>query len=304
MLKSIPKKIEIVEVGPRDGLQNEKKKINTIDKVKYISLLKDAGLKKIEATSFVKKDKIPQLGDAEELFAKLKKKKWFNDVSLPCLVPNMKGLLRAEELGVSEISVFTSVSDTFNKKNTNISVDESLKVIASLSKAARGSGIKIRGYISTVFGCPYEGETSLILLERVCKTLFDLGIYQVSLGDTIGTGNPKKVVEVIDVVSKIQSKDCFAMHFHDTFGLAMANVLTSLELGIINYDASSGGLGGCPYAKGASGNLATEDLVYLSESMGIETGINLLKLKKASKFILSKLKKTSPSKWYLAQEKK
>ena len=300
MLSSLPSKVKIVEVGPRDGLQNESQVIESIDKVKYIEMLASSGLKTVEATSFVRADRIPQMADSEKVFNLLKKKESLKAVNLPCLVPNLKGLDKAIEAGVKEISVFTATSDTFNQKNINATTKESLERLEVVMKKATESKIKIRGYISTVFGCPYIGKTSLDNLIEISKTLLDLGACEISLGDTIGIGHPLQVKNILECLKKDFSLDKFALHFHDTRGLALANILIGLELGITTFDSSSGGLGGCPYAKGATGNVATEDVVYMLESMGVNTGIDMDKLSKASLFILKKLNKETESKYLKA----
>ncbi|MBT3586260.1 MAG: hydroxymethylglutaryl-CoA lyase [Halobacteriovoraceae bacterium] len=303
MLSSLPKKIKIVEVGPRDGLQNEKTVLKTEDKIEFIAKLTEAGMVNIEATSFVRPEKIPQMGDANKLFELLVKRIPIDNYNFPCLVPNKIGLENAKKAGVREIAVFTATSDQFNMKNINASIDESFIRIEEVVKEALSYGMKVRGYVSTVFGCPYLGETSLLKMTEVTQRLFDLGAYEVSLGDTIGVGTPSQVLKVIDGLEKANIPlETVAMHFHDTRGMALANVLTSLELGITNFDCSAGGLGGCPYAKGAIGNLATEDLVYLCHSLGIETGIDLEKLMQASLFILDKLGRLSSSKFLIAKQ--
>ncbi|WP_244946459.1 hydroxymethylglutaryl-CoA lyase [Bacteriovorax stolpii] len=292
----MPKKVRIVEVGPRDGLQNEKTIVSLEDKVTFIRMLADAGLSEIEATSFVRAEKIPQMSDGVELYGALVKEASLKKAKLISLVPNDKGLDNALRAGVKEIAVFTATSNTFNQKNINATIDESLKRIDAVMARANKEGLKTRGYISTVFGCPYEGKTSLVELKRVANHLESLGVHEISLGDTIGVANPLQVKETIEFLKSDFSLDFFAMHFHDTRGMAVANILASLEMGMTSFDSSAGGLGGCPYAKGASGNVATEDLVYLFSSMGIETGVNMEKLAQASSFILSKLSKGSSSK--------
>lgn len=297
MLSSLPFEVKIVEVGPRDGLQNEKQVIESADKAKYIELLAESGIKTIEATSFVRADRIPQMADGEEVFNLLRENTKLKGINFPCLVPNLKGFERAIDLDVQEISVFSATSNTFNQKNINANIKESLTRLEPVMKKAIDSKIKVRGYISTVFGCPYEGKTSLKNLKDVSKALFDLGAYEISLGDTIGIGNPSQVKEILEFLIKDFSLDKLALHFHDTRGLALANILTGLELGVTTFDSSSGGLGGCPYAKGATGNVATEDVVYMLESMGIKTGIDMDKLCKASIFILDKLNRKTASKY-------
>lgn len=302
ILKNLPKKVRIVEVGPRDGLQNEKTIVSIDDKFNFIKSLSFAGLSEIEATSFVRPSKIPQMSDGSELFVRLKNDPDLLKTKLISLVPNMKGLEAAQKAGVKDIAVVTAISNTFNQKNINATIDESLLRIKEVLKVAGDNNIRARGYISTVFGCPFEGKTSLDELKRVAHTLEDMGVYEISLGDTIGIANPKQVGEVIEFLSKDFNLDFFSMHFHDTRGMAVANILTSLEFGITSFDSSAAGLGGCPYAIGASGNVATEDLYFLFHSMGIETGIDIKKLAKASAFILSCLKRESPSKYLKAYQ--
>jgi hydroxymethylglutaryl-CoA lyase len=296
MLSHLPKKVRIVEVGPRDGLQNEKTIVSLEDKIIFIKMLADAGLKEIEANSFVRAEKIPQMSDGIDLFSKLMKEASLRNTKLISLIPNDIGLENALEAGVKEIAVFTATSNTFNKKNINATIDESLKRIDTIVGRANREGLRTRAYISTVFGCPYEGKTSLTELKRVANHLESLGVYEISLGDTIGIANPLQVKETIQFLKADFPIDFLAMHFHDTRGMAVANILASLEMGITSFDSSAGGLGGCPYALGASGNVATEDLVFLFSSMGIETGIDMDKLAKASSFILGKLSKISSSK--------
>ncbi|MEC8624172.1 MAG: hydroxymethylglutaryl-CoA lyase [Bdellovibrionota bacterium] len=301
MLKNLPQKVKIVEVGPRDGLQNEKLIVPTEDKVKFILLLGESGLKNIEVTSFVRPDRIPQMTDAKQVIEALQKTDLTNTVNLSCLIPNLKGLEAASKLGVKEIAVFSSTSDTFNKKNINSTVEESLTIIRPVVKEALKLNIRVRAYISTVFGCPYEGKPkSLDTLKRVVDFFVEAGAYELSLSDTIGHGNPKEVVSVLESLKDSVDRKNLAMHMHDTRGLALSNILTGLEMGISTFDGSSGGLGGCPYAKGASGNCATEELVYLFESMGISTGVDINKLKEASSFALEKLERKSPSKFLQA----
>lgn len=306
MLSHLPKKVRIVEVGPRDGLQNEKTIVALKDKVTFIKMLADAGIKEIEANSFVRIEKIPQMSDGVELFNHLKNEVALKNTKLISLVPNDKGLDNALAAGVKDIAVVTSTSNTFNQKNINATIDESLKRIESVIARAHKEGLKTRAYISTVFGCPYEGKTSLTELKRVANHLESLGVYEISLGDTIGIANPLQVKDTIQFLKADFPLDFFAMHFHDTRGMAVANILASLDMGITSFDSSAGGLGGCPYALGASGNVATEDLVFLFSSMGIDCGINMEKLAQASSFILGKLSKGSSSKnltAYLAGKK-
>ena len=305
MFDNLPTSIHITEVGPRDGLQNEAKVLSTEYKIEFILMLQEAGLTSIEATSFIRPDRIPQMGDASDLYEGLLALSRAK-VNYPCLVPNLKGLEKAIASGVKEIALFTATSEEFNKKNINATIDESFKRMEEVASEAKKNGMKIRGYVSTVFGCPYEGETSTSKLIDVTNRLKDLGAYDISLGDTIGVGTPKQVAQIITDLKAEFDLGLLSMHFHDTRGMALANVQTSLEHGITRFDSSAGGLGGCPYAKGATGNLATEDLVYLCDSLGIKTGVDMGKLALASEFILSKLGHPSSSKYltaYLAGKK-
>lgn len=304
MFESVPTKVKIVEVGPRDGLQNEKSVLSTEDKLRYIELLGKSGLSNIEITSFVSPKAIPQMADAKNLFKKAKKLLG-DKVNMPCLVPNMKGYQMAVESGVKEISLFSATSDSFTKKNINCGVDESFERMQEVADAAMTDGVRIRGYVSTAFGCPYEGDIPVEKLLSVVERFFKLGVYEVSVGDTIGVATPMQVDGALDKLGAAFDKQKLAMHFHDTRGMALTNVLVSLERGISVFDSSSGGLGGCPYAKGATGNLATEDLVYLLNSMNIEHGIDFEALARASKYILGKVEKQTTSKYlsaYLAAE--
>ncbi|MBM3617812.1 MAG: hydroxymethylglutaryl-CoA lyase [Alphaproteobacteria bacterium] len=296
MFTTPPKKVRIVEVGPRDGLQNEKKPIDTADKFEFIRLLAEAGHTDIELTSFVRPDAIPQLSDAVELVTLVNAHKFPRKINFSALVPNQKGLEKAAELGVKEIALFLATSDSFSKRNINATVDESFERVKPVAKAALDAGIRVRGYLSTVYGCPYEGDVPLERVVSTAKRLQDLGVYEISLGDTTGVGTPRQVQEILDVLLLTMPADQLAAHFHDTRGMAAANALAALDMGITSFDSSAGGLGGCPYAKGASGNVATEDLVYMFESMGIHTGIDMVKLMEASRFMLSKLGVESASK--------
>lgn len=295
--ENLPAEVTIIEVGPRDGLQNEKTILKTEDKVKFIKMLADSGLTEIEATSFVRADKIPQMGDADKLFPEISK---INGVNSPCLVPNLKGLEKALAVGVKEIAVFSATSETFNSKNINASIDESLERIKAVCEEAKKHGLKIRGYVSTAFGCPYEGETSVEKLIEVSRALLKLGAYEVSIGDTIGVATPAQVQYIVNKLLTNFKKDQIALHFHDTRGMALSNILTALTLGINKFDSSAGGLGGCPYAKGATGNVATEDLVYLLNSLGIKSNVDIEKLAEASEFILGKLNRKTSSKYLQA----
>ena len=277
--------VRIVEVGPRDGLQNEKKILSTADKFSLIEKLVSCGIRHIEATSFVRAPRIPQLADAEDLFASINRSPQCKGVHFSALVPNLKGLAAAIIVYVKEIAVFTATSDAFNLKNINATVEESFRRISSVCEGARKEGIRIRGYISTAFGCPYGGDSSVSSIVRISKKLFDMGAYEVVIADTIGTAIPEKVAEVVAALKDNFSLRKMAMHFHDTRKMAVANTLTAFEEGITVFDASVGGLGGCPYAPGASGNVATEDLVRLFDSLGVETGISKSGLEKTASWI-------------------
>lgn len=292
--------IRIVEVGPRDGLQNEKSILSTEDKFHFISALTESGLKSIEVTSFVKAPAIPQMADAAELFGRVKNELSDKGISFPCLVPNLKGYETAKKLGVKEIALFTATSDSFTKKNINASVDESFERMKEVADAAREDKIMVRGYISTAFGCPYEGTMDVKKLISVTKRLFELGVYEVSVGDTIGVAIPMQVRSYLRALKSEFPVGKLAMHFHDTRGMALTNIYASLEEGITTFDSSAGGLGGCPYAKGATGNVATEDVWYLLNSQGLDTGIDIAKLAAASSFILEKLGRQTESKFLKA----
>lgn len=292
--------IRIVEVGPRDGLQNEKSILSTEDKFEFIRLLGESGLKTIETTSFVKAPAIPQMADAHELYKRVSQHFSGNGISYPCLVPNMHGLNDALALGVKEIALFSATSDSFAKKNVNATVAETFERMKPVAELAKQSGLKVRAYISTAYGCPYEGDIPHSKLVHVIEEFMKLGVYEVSIGDTTGVAKPKQVRESLKALTQLFDKSKLAMHFHDTRGMAIANILMSLEAGITTFDSSAGGIGGCPYAKGATGNVATEDVWYLCHSQGLETGIDLKKLVVASQFILSKIGRETGSKFLRA----
>ncbi|MBI2212732.1 MAG: hydroxymethylglutaryl-CoA lyase [Acidobacteria bacterium] len=275
-------RIRIVEVGPRDGLQNEKATIALDTKVAFIEALADAGLTTIEAGAFVRPAWVPQMADSSEVYARITKR---DGVDYPMLVPNEKGLDRAIECGVKSIAIFTAASESFNKHNINMSIDESFEEFAPVAARARSEGIRIRGYVSCACGCPYEGAVEPEKVLEVTARLMDLGCYEVSIGDTIGVGTPMQVQGLLYLLTQVIPRNCLAMHFHDTRGMAVANALAALELGITTFDASAGGLGGCPYAPGASGNVATEDLVFLFDGLGIDHGVSLDKLVAAARVI-------------------
>ncbi|HEX8151609.1 MAG TPA: hydroxymethylglutaryl-CoA lyase [Thermoanaerobaculia bacterium] len=296
-MKILVDSVTIVEVGPRDGLQNEKVTIPTQAKIDYITALSDAGLRVIEAGAFVSPKWVPQMADTAEVYRNIPKDP---GVDYPVLVPNMRGLERAIEAGVRSVSIFTASSESFNKRNINMSIDESFENYAPVAARALDEGMKVRGYVSTAFGCPYEGDVPPEKVLEVVARLFDIGCYEVSVGDTIGVGTPMQVQGIIGMLLQVIPASKLAMHFHDTRGTALANTLAALEMGIATFDASSGGLGGCPYAPGASGNLATEDIVYMLGSMGIETGIDLGRLVQASSIIAPYLDHPLPGRYLQA----
>lgn len=286
-------RIRIVEVGPRDGLQNEKSLVPTETKLQLIHRLAEAGLPVVEATSFVSPKWIPQLADAGELMPMIERQ---TGVQYPVLVPNEKGLQRALAAGAREFAVFTAASDAFNRKNINCDIDESLARIAPVVQQARAEGLPVRGYVSTVLGCPYQGEVALADVVRVTEALVALGCEEISLGDTIGVGTPLKARAMLMACAEAVGMERLAVHFHDTRGTALANVFACIEAGVRVVDASVSGLGGCPYARGASGNLATEDLVYLLHGMGMETGVDLDALTSTARWISSQLGRPPASK--------
>src|SRR5437763_1200407 len=289
--------VKIVEVGPRDGLQNENVTIPTQAKIDYVTALGDAGLRVIEAGAFVSPKWVPQMADSAEVYRNIPKDP---GVEYPVLVPNEKGLDRAIEAGAKSISIFTAASETFNKRNINMSIDESFVNYAPVAMRARAEGVRVRGYVSTAFGCPYEGEVPPEKVLEVSARLLDLGCYEVSVGDTIGVGTPMQVQGVVGMLLQVIPAKRLAMHFHDTRGTALANTLAALEMGIATFDASAGGLGGCPYAPGASGNLATEDLVYMLDGMAIESGVDLNRLVAASSIIAPYLDHPLPGRYLQA----
>mgnify|MGYP003541982019 FL=1 len=268
----LPKRVQLKEVGPRDGLQNEKAFIPTADKIQLIDRLSETGLDYIEVTSFVHPKWIPQLADAVDVLKAIKRNK---NVTYAALVPNAKGLERALEANIDEVSVFMSASEGHNRSNINKSIDETFPILKEVVDGALAAGKTVRGYISTAIACPYDGYTEPAQVVRVAEKLFNMGITEISLGDTIGVGVPTQVDALLTEMLRHYTPQQLAMHFHDTRGTALANVVTSLTHGITKFDSAIGGLGGCPYAKGASGNVATEDLLYLLHEMGIETGVQL-----------------------------
>jgi isopropylmalate/homocitrate/citramalate synthase len=289
-----PKRITIVEVGPRDGLQNERALVSTADKIEFVNRLTAAGLPVIEVTAFVSPKWVPQMADASEVFAGIARRP---GTRYTALVPNLAGLDRALASGVSEIAVFAAASDTFSRKNINQSVDDSLVTYKQVCDRARAAGLRVRGYLSTAFGCPFEGDVPPARVADVAARLVDLGVFEVAISDTIGIAHPGQVPRVLDAVLGRVPVGQIALHYHDTRGTGLANVLASLPYGVATYDASSGGLGGCPYAPGAAGNLATDDLIYMLDGLGIETGVSLAALTEASAFIGARIDHRLPSKY-------
>ncbi len=289
---NLPKKVKIIDVSPRDGLQNEKQVIDLVTKLELIERLGQSGAKNIEVTGFVSPKWVPQLADSSQLCEQLIHHK---NINYSSLVPNLKGMELAIAGGMKEVAVFTAASESFTQKNINCSIDESLERFKPVISLAKEHDIRVRGYVSCVLGCPYEGEINPRKVAEVTKKLFELGCYEVSLGDTIGTGTPLKAQKMLTQCTEITSVETLALHFHNTYGQALANIYACLELGAHIIDASVAGLGGCPYAKGASGNIATEDVVYMLEGMGIETGIDLKKLIQTGQWISQKLNKSNNS---------
>ncbi len=293
---SLPARVKVVEVGPRDGLQNEATALSIEDRAAFCLSLIDAGLPVIEPGAFVSPKWVPQMAGSEEVFKALPRDR----AQLLMLVPNQQGYERAKAAGVSAIAIFTAASDTFNLRNTNATIDDSLRRFEAFTGQAKKDGLFVRGYISTCFGCPYEGAVAPSKVADVARCLVDLGCDEISLGDTIGVAVPSQVDEVIGAVSSVVPLARTAVHFHDTRGTALANVLRSLQLGVSIVDASAGGLGGCPYAPGASGNLATEDLLYMLHGMGVETGVSLDKVAAASRRLAERLGRALPSRYLQA----
>lgn len=288
-----PKAVRIVEVGARDGLQNEKLILATEVKTQFIDKLSSTGLKTIEATSFVSPKWVPQMADGKEVFKRIQK---LSHINYPVLVPNVKGLETAMEVGVKEVAVFMSASEGFSRSNTNCSIDESLKRITEVVRLAQEREIKVRGYVSCVIKCPYDGDVEPKRVAELSRLLYDMGCYEISLGDTIGAGTPKTMRRMLKEVLERVPTSAIAVHCHDTYGQALVNILTALELGVSVVDASVAGLGGCPYAEGASGNVATEDVVYMLNNMDIQTGVDLMKLLDVGEFICQHLNRKPNSK--------
>jgi len=293
-----PSAVRIVEVGPRDGLQNEHAAIGTAEKIGFVNRLTEAGLTSIEVSAFVSPKWVPQMADATEVFAGITRR---HGVRYSALVPNAAGLDRAQAAGVTEVAIFAAASETFSKRNINQTIAESLTTYRAVAATASQLGMKVRAYVSTAFGCPFEGAIAPARVAEVSAALIEMGAFEVAVSDTIGIAHPGQVPPVVDAVAERVPLQQIALHFHDTRGTALANVLTALDLGIATYDASAGGLGGCPYAPGATGNLATEDLVYMLDGLGVRTGVDLEALVNASRFIEPHVGHALPSRYYRAR---
>jgi hydroxymethylglutaryl-CoA lyase len=296
----IPQRVTVFEVGPRDGLQNEAATLGVDDKVAFCDALLDAGLTAVEVGAFVSPKWVPQMAGSDEVFRRVRKRA---GARTPVLVPNRQGYERARDAGAREIAVFTAASETFNRKNINASIDESFARFAEFVPEAKEGGAWVRGYVSTCFGCPYEGRVDPAKVVEVARRLEDAGCDEISIGDTIGVGVPTQVTDVMGRLQGAIAAATLAVHFHDTRGTALANVLAALELGVDVVDSSAGGLGGCPYAPGASGNLATEDLLYMLHGMGIETGVDLAAVTRASRALQPRLGRALPSRYVQAAPK-
>lgn len=290
---SLPKTVRVVEAGPRDGLQNEKQLVSTEVKVELIQRLVDAGIRHIDTGSFVNPKWVPQMADTEAVFASIQRQP---GVTYSALTPNLKGFERALASGANEVAVFTAASDAFNQKNINCTTAESIDRFKPLIQAAQENGIPVRAYLSCAVGCPYSGGVAPELVQQVCDTLVEIGCYEIALSDTIGVGTPRSMEAMISAVLKSSPLDVLAVHCHDTYGMAIANIHTALQMGIAAVDSSIAGLGGCPYARGASGNVATEDLVFLLDGLGIQHGIDRDKLIATGEFISRELQRPNGSK--------
>jgi isopropylmalate/homocitrate/citramalate synthase len=294
---SLPTRVKVVEVGPRDGLQNEAAAIATADKVAFINRLGEAGLPVIEAAAFVSPRWVPQMADAAEVFAAIERRP---GVRYSALVPNLAGLDRAAAARADEVAIFAAASDTFSRRNINQSIDESLVNYAEVCRRALGMGMRVRSYVSTAFGCPFEGPVPPARVVEVASALVEMGAYEVAISDTIGVAHPGQVPVVVEAVRAQIGIERLALHFHDTRGMAAANVLAALQLGVSTFDASAGGLGGCPYAPGATGNVATEDLLYMLNGLGVETGVDVARVMEASGLMASLVGHPLPSRYYQA----
>jgi len=298
----LPATVRIVEVGPRDGLQNEKTLVPTDVKVDFISRLAGAGLTHVEATAFVSPKWVPQMADHREVLSRISTSPEAG-VTYPVLTPNIQGYRAAVECGAREVAIFGAASESFSKKNINCSIAESLARFQPVVEAARHDGVAVRGYVSCVVGCPYEGRIDPSQVAEVCQTLYQMGCYEISLGDTIGVGTPGSVGQMLKEVTRLVPVDCLALHCHDTYGQALANILTGLQHGVRVVDSSTAGLGGCPYARGASGNVSTEDVLYMLAGLGITTGVDLDKVLEAGRMISSHLGRENMSKVAKATQK-
>jgi isopropylmalate/homocitrate/citramalate synthase len=297
MTATFPRRVTIVEVGPRDGLQNESGVVPTPAKVAFVNALSAAGHAVIEVSAFVSPKWVPQMADAAEVFAGITRR---DGVRYTALVPNLAGLARADAAGVREIAIFAAASETFSRKNINQTIDESLATYRAVVDDAHARGMRVRGYLSTCFGCPFEGQVPPARVGEVAARLLDLGVFEVAISDTIGVAHPGQIAEVLDAVTPRVPLSQVALHLHDTRGTALANVLAGLQYGVTTFDSAAGGLGGCPYAPGASGNLATEDLLYMLDGLGIETGVSLPGVVVASKALTPSISHPLPSKYLQA----
>jgi isopropylmalate/homocitrate/citramalate synthase len=290
----VPRRISVVEVGPRDGLQNERVSLTTADKIELVDRLSATGLATIEVSAFVSPKWVPQMSDADKVFAGIRRRP---GTRYTALVPNLAGLERAQRAGVTDISIFAASSETFSRKNINQGIDESLATYKAVCDAALAANLRVRGYLSTAFGCPYEGDIAPDKVAGLTSRMLELGVFEVAVSDTIGIAHPGQVSRVLDAILARVPVGRIALHFHDTRGTALANVLTALQYDVATFDASVGGLGGCPYAPGAAGNLATEDLIYMLDGLGVDTGVSLPALSEASQFIGARLEHPLPSRY-------
>ena len=290
----MPRRITVVEVGPRDGLQNERVSVSTADKIAFINLLSAARLPVVEVSAFVSPTWVPRMADAEAVFAGISR---HTGTRYTALVPNLAGLERAQRAGVTEVAIFAASTETFSRKNINHGIDDSFAIYKTVCDAALAGGLRVRGYLSTAFGCPYEGDVAPEKVAELAARLVALGVFEVAISDTIGIAHPGQIPRVLDAVLARVPVTAIALHFHDTRGTALANVMAALPYGVATFDASAGGLGGCPYAPGAAGNLATDDLIYMLNGLGVETGVSLPALSEASAFIGSRLDHPLPSRY-------
>ena len=289
-----PPRVTVVEVGPRDGLQNEAAEVSTADKVAFVDRLSDAGYPAIEVSAFVSPKWVPRMADAAEVFAGIRRRP---GARYTALVPNVAGLERALAANVAEVAIFPAASETFSLRNINQTIEQSMAGYQNVCTRAEQAGVRVRGYLSTAFGCPYEGAVAVARVVELSEALIAMGAFEVAVSDTIGVAHPGQVVEVVGALALRVPLDRIALHFHDTRGTALANVLAALDLGIATFDASAGGLGGCPYAPGAAGNLATEDLIFMLDGLGIETGADLARVVEASRFVESRIGHALPSRF-------